>query len=131
MHKQATKRRGLAGFCSVLALSAPAVLAIISSRYYSTPVFTETDPTGAPHPTIGIRPPKPPAVNVAIYNHLLSGIETIEYLAWRYYGDRSQWWRIAEANALQYPMDLVPGSLVAIPGANDVGTIVRNRSFGS
>jgi hypothetical protein len=102
----------------------------ITSRYYGSAIYTADDPQGNPHPTIAIRPPTPPGPSVTIYNHLLSGIETIEYLAWRYYGDGSMWWRIAEANDLQYPMDLQPGALIGIPGANDTGTIVRNRSFG-
>jgi nucleoid-associated protein YgaU len=102
----------------------------IISRYYGAAIYSADDPEGNPHPTVAIRPPAPPGPNVTIYNHLVTGIETIEYLAWRYYGDSTLWWRIAEANGLQYPMDLQPGSLVGIPGANDIGTVVRNRSFG-
>jgi hypothetical protein len=82
------------------------------------------------HATIAIRPPTPPAAGVTIYRHLVSGVETIEYLAWRYYGDSSLWWRIAEANSVQYPFDLSPGSYINISGANDLGTVVRTRSFG-
>jgi nucleoid-associated protein YgaU len=101
----------------------------LKSRYYMTPVDTETDPRGNPHPTIAIRPPTPPAAGTVLYSHLVTGTETIEYLAWRYFGDSSLWWRIAEANALQYPMGLQPGSTLQIPGASDLGTVVRNRSF--
>jgi nucleoid-associated protein YgaU len=102
----------------------------ITSRYYNSAVYLADDPKGAAHPTLAIRPPTPPAPNVTIYNHQVTGVETIEYLAWRYYGDSSLWWRIAEANGLQYPMDFAPGAMIAIPGPNDLGTIVRNRSFG-
>jgi len=102
----------------------------IASRYYASAVYVATGADGAAHPTVAIRPPTPPAGRIAIYNHRVSGLETIEYLAWRYYGDSAQWWRIAEANGLRYPIDLPPGSLIAIPGANDLGAIVRNRSFG-
>jgi hypothetical protein len=102
----------------------------IQSRYYNSDVYQATGPDGVAHPTIAIRLPTPPAPGVTIYRHLISGVEMIEYLAWRYYGDSSLWWRIAEANSVQYPFDLTPGSYINIPGANDLGTVVRTRSFG-
>jgi nucleoid-associated protein YgaU len=59
----------------------------------------------------------------------VTGVETIEYLAWRYYGDSKLWWRIAEANDLQFALDIVPGTTLNIPGIRDLGTVVRTRSF--
>ncbi|MBB6253153.1 hypothetical protein [Nitrospirillum iridis] len=102
----------------------------ITSRYYKSAVYPVADAAGIAHPTVSIRPPTSPMPGTTIYRHLVSGLETIEYLAWRYYSDSAQWWRIAEANDLRYPLDLAPGSLINIPGANDLGTVVRNRSFG-
>jgi nucleoid-associated protein YgaU len=102
----------------------------ITSRYYNSPVYAADDAHQVSHPTIAIRPPTPPAAGVTIYSHLVTGVETIEYLAWRYYGNSALWWQIAEANDLQYPINLVVGSSINIPGANDLGTVVRNRSFG-
>ena len=72
----------------------------------------------------------PPAAGVTIYRHQVTGLETLEYLAWRYYGNSALWWRISEANDLRYPIGLEPGSTINIPGVNDLGTVVRNRSFG-
>lgn len=102
----------------------------ITSRYYKTVTYIADDARGVTHPTIGIRPSTPPGAGVTIYRHLVSGLETIEYLAWRYYGASSLWWRIAEANDVNYPFDLPIGSSINIPGVNDLGTVVRNRSFG-
>jgi len=45
MQQQATKRRGLAGFCSVLAVSAPAVLAITGARAEQPPLPCHPNPT--------------------------------------------------------------------------------------
>jgi nucleoid-associated protein YgaU len=102
----------------------------ITSRYAKSTVYQVAGADQVSHPTIAIRPPTPPAPGVTIYRHLVSGADTIEYLAWRYYGDSALWWRIAEANDLQYPMDLPVGSSINIPGATDLGTVVRTRRFG-
>jgi hypothetical protein len=102
----------------------------INSRYYNQVVYDAPDPSGVTHPTIGIRQPTPPPPGTTMYQHLVSGVETIEYLAWRYYGNSSYWWRIAEANGLTFPIDIPTGSTLKIPGAGDLGTVVRNRSFG-
>ena len=50
------------------------------------------------HPTIGIRQPTPPVPGSTTYQHQVSGVETIEYLAWRYYGDSKYWWAFARAS---------------------------------
>jgi nucleoid-associated protein YgaU len=76
-----------------------------------------------------MRPPTPPGPDTTLYSHLVTGVETIEYLAWRYYGDSKLWWRIAEANGLQFPLDLTAGTSLNIPAINDIGTVVRNRRF--
>lgn len=102
----------------------------ITSRYYQTPVYDALDANGVSHPTIAIRLPTPPAPGTTQYQHLVSGLETIEYLAWRYYGNSQLWWRIAEANDLQFAPSLAPGMTLNIPGTRDLGTVVRNRVFG-
>jgi hypothetical protein len=101
----------------------------ITSRYYLSPVYNATNAEGVSHATVAIRPPTPPDPNTTLYSHLVSGVETIEYLAWRYYGDSSLWWRIAEANDLVFATDFKPGMTLSIPAPNDLGTVVRNRSF--
>src|SRR5690349_10106888 len=100
-----------------------------TSRYAQSPTYDAVDSDGVSHPTIAIRPPAPPAPGVLLYRHLVTGTETIEYLSARYYGSSDAWWRIAEANGLLFPLDLVPGMTVNIPAAGDVGRIVRTRRF--
>lgn len=102
----------------------------INSRYNNSLIYQAPGADGVAHATIAIRPTTSPAPGVTIYRHLVTGVETIEYLAWRYYGDSSLWWRIAEANDLQYPFDLETGGFLNIPGAGDLGTVIRDRSFG-
>ena len=53
----------------------------------------------------------------------------ITELAWRYYGDSSQWWQIADANGLVFATDIKPGMTLSIPSSSNLGTVVRNRSF--
>jgi hypothetical protein len=102
----------------------------INSRYAGLPIFDALDAKGVSHPTVAIRPPVELAPGTAVYQHQVSGVENIEYLAWRYYGDSRMWWKIADANPLVFPLDITPGMTLTIPGARDVGTIVRSRTFG-
>lgn len=100
-----------------------------TSRYVGLPIYDAIDDHGVSRPTVGLRPSAPAAPGTAMYRHLVTGTETIEYLAFRYYGSSDSWWRIAEANGLVFPLDLVPGMTVNIPGAGEVGLIVRTRRF--
>ncbi len=101
----------------------------ITSRYTNAPIYDATDAQGESHPTVAIRPSTPPAPGTTLYQHILIGAETMEYLAWRYYGSSSSWWRIAEANPLVFPLDPPAGAAIAIPSAGDVGRIERTRRF--
>jgi nucleoid-associated protein YgaU len=101
----------------------------ITSRYYLSDVYDADDAQGVSHATIAIRPPTPPDPSTVLYSHMVTGSETIEYLAWRYYGDSSLWWQIAEANDLIFPTDIKAGMALSIPSASNLGTVVRNRSF--
>lgn len=101
----------------------------LTSRYTGVPVQDVTNAQGEVHPTIMVRPFTPPGPDTTLYRHTLVGLETIEYLAWRFYGSSSDWWRIAEANPLVFPLDLSSGMVVAIPSPTDVGRIERTRSF--
>jgi phage tail protein X len=47
--------------------------------------------------------------------HTVIGRETLDLIAWRYYGREDLWWRIADANPGLAPLALTPGQLVAIP----------------
>jgi hypothetical protein len=62
-------------------------------------------------------------------NHRLSGVETIEYLAWHYYGRSAVWWRIADANPLVFPLDYRPGATVRVAPAGAINRVLRTRKF--
>jgi hypothetical protein len=99
-----------------------------TSRYFGLAVYEAEGADGVSHPTVPIRPsPPPPREN--FYRHPLTGVEDIEYLAWRFFGSSDSWWRIAEANQLIFPLDLRPGMTVAIPSPGEVGRVVRTRRF--
>lgn len=101
----------------------------LNSRYHGLPVHDAPGADGTERPAVAIRP-GPSEPTEAAYNHLLTGAEGMEYLAWRFFGSSQAWWRIADANPLVFPTDLRPGTALAIPGAADVGRVRRTRSFG-
>jgi len=47
--------------------------------------------------------------------HTIVGSETLDLLAWQYYGREDLWWRIADANPTLRPFELQPGQVIAIP----------------
>ena len=100
----------------------------VNSRYAGLPVYEATDAKQVAHATIAIRPPTPPPVTMSV-RHQTVGVDTVESLAWRYLGSSDAWWRISEANALVFPLDLAPATPVNVPSAGEVGRIARTRSF--
>ncbi len=101
----------------------------IQSRYAGLPVCEAPDAKGELHPTVAMHRHLPPPADTPVYRHRITGAETIEYLAWRYYGSSEAWWRIAEANPRWFPLDLQTGTDLAIPGLQDVGRFERTRTF--
>jgi hypothetical protein len=101
----------------------------ITSRYRGLDVYDATDAGGAVHPTVAIRryAPRPP--DAVDYQHRVSGVEDIEYLAWRYYGNSETWWRIADANPVTFPLRLRPGDVRAVPVTGSPGLLDRKRVF--
>ena len=100
-----------------------------TSRYFGLDVYQATDAKGVTHPTVAIRPAPPAQPDITFYRQPLTGVDNIEYLAWRQYGSSDSWWRIADANDLIFPLDLAPGLDINIPAPGDVGRIVRTRGF--
>lgn len=100
-----------------------------TSRYFGLPIYNVTAVDGSSVPTVPARPPTPPAPDVMLYRHRVSAPETLESIAFRYYGASDAWWRIAEANDVFFPTELVAGTLLNIPAAGDVGRVVRRRRF--
>lgn len=99
----------------------------LTSRYWGLPSYTvvEDERTSTALPAR----PLPPASGDNPYKHRVTGVETLEYLAWRYFGNSAAWWHIADANGLVFPLDQRPGATVLVPPVGDIGRIRRTRSF--
>ena len=100
----------------------------VTSRYRSLGSYEVTAEDGSTTTAIPSRALGGP-ITVDLYHHRLTGVETIEYLAWRYFGNSAAWWHIADANPLVFPLDLRPGATVEVPPAGAVGRVLRTRSF--
>ncbi|MFJ8922330.1 LysM domain-containing protein [Streptomyces sp. LamerLS-316] len=70
------------------------------------------DPAGQ-NPTSGARS--------ARSTHTVVAGDSLALLAWREYGDATAWRVIAEANDIDDPMTLVPGTELVVPGLRDAG----------
>ncbi|MGH3622029.1 MAG: peptidase M23 [Sciscionella sp.] len=57
--------------------------------------------------------------------HRVVAGESLPMLAWREYGDATAWRVIAEANEIEDPMVLVPGSELVVPGLDESERSVR------
>ncbi|WP_416968562.1 LysM peptidoglycan-binding domain-containing protein [Streptomyces sp. 4F14] len=68
------------------------------------------DPAGQ-NPTSGAR--------TARSTHTVVAGDSLAMLAWREYGDATAWRAIAEANGIDDPMSLVPGTELIVPGLRD------------
>lgn len=99
------------------------------SRYTRLTPYRAFDNEGSGHATIPLRPQLAPVVDGA-YQHVVTGVETLEYLAWRFYGVSEFWWRIADANPRIFPLDARPGASVTIPPASSFSSRLRERNFG-
>src|SRR4051794_1302632 len=101
----------------------------LRSRYAALPVAQAPDASGTLRSMLPIRRFQPPDPAVARYHHRVTGTETLEYLMWRYQGSSDQWWRLADANPLRFPLDWRPGDTVDVLATATPGLIVRDRRF--
>jgi hypothetical protein len=69
--------------------------------------YEQSDAFGPQNPTSGT--PRPHTV------HQVCRGETLDRIAARHYGDPTVWRRIAEANGIHDPLDLRPGTMLAVP----------------
>ena len=98
-----------------------------TSRYKPLTVYDAIDADARPAAGIPIRLIGPPAPD--LLRHRMSGVETLEWLAWRYFRNSTFWWRIADVNGARFPLDWRPGETVNMPRSGDVGLLQRSRSF--
>ncbi|MGV6874230.1 hypothetical protein ACUSIJ_16275 [Pseudochelatococcus sp. B33] len=99
------------------------------SRYFVLPA--ENGPSAAdgdaPVTYLPMRP-EPPATSTQT-RLLLTGDDSLESLAHRYYGRSDAWWFIADANPLVFPLDWRPGQSVTLPQGTGLGRVLRTRRF--
>ncbi len=82
----------------------------IYSRYYGLDVVTidgEASLAERPSPSFAGDPDS--------LVHVMKSGETLDQLAFAYYGREDLWWRIADANPGRFPLDWAPGDTVVIP----------------
>lgn len=102
----------------------------IASRYRLLGVLQAPGRDGVVRPTVPIRRHDPVApASASPYRHRVTGVEDIEYLAWRFGGSSEEWWRIADANPLAFPLDLRPGNAVTLPAGGGASAPSRGRRF--
>jgi hypothetical protein len=83
------------------------------SRYRTTPVLTGRDELGNEQPLLELR-----AISAtrAIYYFTPTASDRLDQLAYRFYRDPTQFWRICDASAQLDPIDVLePGAKLAVP----------------
>ncbi len=91
-----------------------------TSRYYAVPtaVFTTADGTQVPYLTRRFLPD--PDDLAAVDSYQVKTGDRIDQVAYRFLGDPTQWWQVADANPALDPRDLTatPGAAlrITLPG---------------
>ncbi|MFP8963605.1 hypothetical protein ACLIYP_24105 [Streptomyces nanhaiensis] len=90
-----------------------------TSRYHDAEIAVHRMPDGTEvrYARRRLLPPLPEEGDEDTAVHTVSGGERPDQLAQRYFGDPSQWWRIADANPVLDPRELTaePGREIGIP----------------
>jgi hypothetical protein len=101
----------------------------LRSRYAGLAVEQAPDASGELRALIPIRRHEGVDTTAGRYRHVVTGAETVEYLAWRYQGSSDEWWRVADANPLRFPLDWRTGETVLVAGQATPGLVLRDRRF--
>jgi nucleoid-associated protein YgaU len=100
----------------------------LDSRYRGLTPYTAVAADGTRHATVPARPAPAPGDGAPFLYTVVAG-DTLEALAHRFLGSSRAWWQIADANPTMFPLDLVPGSTIALPTGRSAGLVVRSRTF--
>jgi hypothetical protein len=98
----------------------------LSSRYAGQ---TATPAAGGGPAGLPIRRHEPLPPDTPRTSYQMTGTETLESIAARYFGRSEEWWRIADANPLKFPLDWRAGDVLVVTSAEEPGLIVRDRRF--
>jgi hypothetical protein len=89
------------------------------SRYHDAEIAVHTQPDGTEvrYAKHRLLPPLPDDPDEDTTTHTVSDGERPDHLGQRYFGDPTQWWRIADANPVLDPRELTdePGEEIQIP----------------
>lgn len=95
------------------------------SRYRHETPHQAPDTHGVEHASLPARWTAPAAERVVF--HQVAANDSFETLAARFFGSSAQWWRIADANPLVFPLALEPGTVIAVP--TSATSPVRTRNW--
>lgn len=90
---------------------------LANSRYVNSTVINVTGPEGN---TVQVIVPSP-AVSwtFSFTSHTWTDQDTVDLLAWTYYGDPTLWWKIGDANPeIMSWFTVQPGTVIRIPTAS-------------
>ena len=62
--------------------------------------------------------------NIRTTQIVVRGLERLDTLAGRIYGDARYWWVLAAASEIGWGMQIQPGTIINIPDLNDITKIV-------
>lgn len=79
----------------------------LRAQAHLTLMQLEDDPKALQNPTSST--PRPHRVHISLPG------ETLDRIAWRYYGDSSRWRELAEVNGIVDPLGLEPGMTLVVP----------------
>jgi nucleoid-associated protein YgaU len=97
------------------------------SRFASLPLLQVVAPDGGTRNVVALRLQRP--LLESPNRHRVVQGEGLDLIALRLLGGEGLWWRILDANALVYPLDIQPGAVLAIPQPGPATQITRARSF--
>jgi hypothetical protein len=100
-----------------------------ASRYARLATYRSADASRAGQATIPARLQPTTPLPRRTRRHVVTGVESLEYLAWRMLGNSELWWRLADAGPRAYPLDLAPGMAITVPDPGDLGAVDRTRRF--
>jgi nucleoid-associated protein YgaU len=85
-----------------------------TSRFSGAPTYTRGfDDDASP---IELYRPRVAGVPAAVLTHVVQAGDRLDLLAWRYFGDPLQYWRIVDANPTLRPEELLEtGRVLSIP----------------
>ena len=92
-------------------------MSILAGSRYASAAVTTLQAAGKPRQVILISPQQAP-YSFGYTSYQVTEADTVQSLAWAFFGDPAQWWQIADANPeIEFWGPLPPGTIIRIPTA--------------